>query len=108
MINSRDKGARFERSIANYLTENGFTARRGCQFKGTPDSPDVICDNFPMQIECKNVQNLNIHKALDKALLDAEGPACVIHKKNNSKTLITMELDQFMTFIKHKNTTTNE
>ena len=42
-INSRAKGARYERELARYLDENGFPARRGQQFAGGSDSPDVVC-----------------------------------------------------------------
>ena len=30
-INSRDKGARYERKIAQMLREHGYEAERGCQ-----------------------------------------------------------------------------
>ena len=49
-INSRAKGARYERELARYFEENGFPARRGQQFAGGSDSPDVVCDEFPFHI----------------------------------------------------------
>jgi len=41
-INSRQKGARGERAWAAYLRSLGFDARRGQQFSGSKDSPDVV------------------------------------------------------------------
>ena len=53
-MNQRRKGATAEREIANllhgkWLTVDGttVTARRGQQFSGSPDSPDVV-HNIPM------------------------------------------------------------
>ena len=47
-INSRAKGCRGEREVAALLRANGFpSARRGQQFRGTADSPDVVCDELP-------------------------------------------------------------
>ena len=69
MINSRDKGARFERQVAEYLREKGYTARRGQQFSGSPDSPDVV-SNFPFHIEAKAVEKLNLDKAFQQAVDD--------------------------------------
>ena len=47
-VNSCAKGKRGEREVAALLRANGFPfARRGQQFKGTADSPDVVCDELP-------------------------------------------------------------
>jgi Holliday junction resolvase len=46
-VNSRQKGARGERQWAKELNAMGFNsdepARRGQQFSGSKDSPDVVC-----------------------------------------------------------------
>ena len=95
-INSKQKGARFEREIAEHLREKGFEARRGIQFRGGEDSPDVI-SNFPLHIEAKHVEKLNLANALEQSRTDANGnPYCVIHRKNRGKTYITLELDQLI------------
>ena len=39
---SRDKGKAGERELASKLREYGYDARRGVQFHGGPDSPDVV------------------------------------------------------------------
>lgn len=46
-INSRQKGKCGELDACKFLREIGFTARRGQQFRGGSDSPDVIVDELP-------------------------------------------------------------
>ena len=41
-MNSKDKGKRGERMAAAKFREHGFDARRGVQYSGGPDSPDVV------------------------------------------------------------------
>lgn len=99
-INSRQKGAAGERELANLLTKSGFVARRGQQFSGSPDSPDVVCESIKelgFLIECKRVQALNIHKAMTKAEDDAgDLDAVVMHRKNGEEWLATVRLDVFL------------
>lgn len=102
-INSRQKGARGERELAHFLTAHGYPARRGQQFSGSPDSPDVVCKSLSrFQIECKLVEALNIHKAIAQARGDC-GPdqtPVVMHKKNRTEWLVTMPLEDFMDILK--------
>ena len=67
-MNSRAKGARGERQWRDELREAGFAARRGQQFSGSPESPDVICDDlWFIHFEVKCVERLNIEDAMDQA-----------------------------------------
>lgn len=102
-INSKQKGARFERTLAKKLREYGYgDARRTAQYCGnTGDASDVV--GLPhIHIEAKHVERLNIYDAMAQAKRDAEAgggeklPA-VFHKKNNCNILVTVELDTFMT-----------
>lgn len=105
MINSRAKGARYERMVAQFLREHGYEARRGCQFSGSADSPDVVSD-FPCHIEAKFVERLNIVDAYKQSERDSgDKPPCVIHKKKQQKFhLITLNLEDFINLIQtHKN-----
>lgn len=96
-INSRDKGARFERKLANILKEYGYDTKRGQQFCGLNGNADVVgIDN--LHIEAKHVETLNIFKALEQSRRDArenEMPV-VIHTKNRQPILVTLDLDNFM------------
>lgn len=97
-INSRAKGARAERNLASKLRDLGYDgARRGQQFSGANGDADV--EGLPgIHIEAKHVEKLNIHEALAQSERDArpgEKPV-VMHKKNNTKWLVTMTLDEWI------------
>jgi len=55
---SRAKGARGEREFRDLLREHGFEARRGQQFAGGPDSPDVVTD-LPCHVEVKRTETFS-------------------------------------------------
>ena len=96
-MNSRDKGKRGERQWRDELRENGYPARRGQQFSGSPDSPDVICDGLPWaHFEVKLVEHLNLSAAMAQARKDAGGKAAfVAHRKNYWPWVVTMEAERF-------------
>ena len=95
-INSKRKGARCEREFASLLREHGFDARRGQQFSGSPDSPDVIAPDFPYHVEVKCVQKLNLTDACCQAEGDCGGkPWIVAHRRNHAPWLITMKAETF-------------
>lgn len=96
-MNSRAKGAAGERELARKLREYGFNTRRGQQYSGANGDADVI-GLTGIHIECKRMERLNIHDAMDQAKRDArenEFPA-VFHRKNNCDWLVTMPLDAWM------------
>lgn len=97
-VNSRQKGARFERTLAAKLREYGYECRRGQQYSGANGDADVI--GLPgLHIEAKAVERLNLYDAMAQSKHDArqqEIPV-VMHKKNNCKILVTLELGDFMT-----------
>ncbi len=101
MVNSRQKGARFERTLAAKLREHGYDCRRGQQYSGANGDADVV--GLPgLHIEAKAVERLNLYDAMAQAKRDArpgEIPA-VMHKKNNHSILVTVELSDFMTIYK--------
>lgn len=92
-INSCAKGKRAERAWAQWVRLNlRANARRGQQFAGGPDSPDIVCTDLPgMHCEVKAVEKLNLENAMRRAVLDA-GPKIpyVAHKKNRGEWLITL------------------
>jgi Holliday junction resolvase len=102
MVNSRAKGARAERELANKLKEHGFTARRGQQFCGANGDADVVCAELASyHIECKMVQNLNVDKAIDQATRDCgDKTPVVIHRKNNRPWLVTLYLEDWLKLVK--------
>lgn len=99
-MNSKQKGKRGELELVHYLKDRGYTARRGQQFCGTPDSPDIITNIDNIHWECKRVEHLNINKAYNQAVSDAGDKMPVVaSKKNNAKWLVTMSLDDFLQYV---------
>lgn len=102
MKNSREKGAKGERELANKLKEYGYKARRGQQYSGI-EGDDVV--GLPgIHIECKRVEKLNLYDAIDQSKQDSmcedlpydyDLPA-VFHRRNNKEWLVTMPLKYWM------------
>ncbi len=102
MINSRQKGKRGERMWRDELRAQGFTARRGQQYAGGIESPDVVCEELKnLHMECKFVQNLNLDKACEQAEKDSRGKRYIVaHKKNNKPWRVTMSSDTFFALLR--------
>jgi hypothetical protein len=101
-MNSRNKGKVGEREFASLLREHGYDARRGQQFSGGADSPDVVSDALAwLHFEIKRVQNLNLADACAQAEGDAGGkPWVVAHRRNHAPWLITMRAEFFFELIR--------
>lgn len=103
-LNSRDKGQRGELELARYLQERGHTgARRGQQFKGGIDAPDV-CGLPGFHIECKRVEERasgSVYGWLEQAERDADGKAVpiVVHRRNRKPWVVILTLEDFLTII---------
>ncbi len=97
-VNSKQKGARFERHLASKLKEYGYDCRRGQQYCGANGDADIV--GLPgIHIEAKHQEKMSLYNWMSQAEADArdgEMPA-VFHKKNNCEVLVTMPLDVFMT-----------
>jgi len=101
-INSRAKGCRGERLWRDVLREEGFTARRGQQFSGGTESPDVICDELKsLHMEVKFVERLNLEQACEQADRDrGVKPYIIAHKKSRSGWKVTMEAEFFFQLLR--------
>jgi hypothetical protein len=118
-MNSREKGKRGERLWRDELRAAGFNARRGQQFSGSADSPDVICAELGwIHFEVKCVERLNIEEAMEQARIDCHlSPALspyggegeghsikkvpvVAHKRSRRPWLVTMEAEVFFQLVK--------
>lgn len=100
-VNSKQKGARFERQLASRFREQGYDdARRTAQFCGnTGDASDVV--GLPgIHVEAKHQETMRLYDWMAQAKRDAAAggkgalPA-VFHKKNNAPILVTMELEDW-------------
>jgi len=102
-MNSNKKGKVGEREWAEMLRSFGYDARRGQQFSGSPDSPDVVSQELNwLHFEVKRCETLNISKAMAQACTDCGGKMPVVaHRKNGEKWLVTMDADTFGWFLRH-------
>ncbi len=102
-MNSRAKGARGERAFRDLLRAEGYEARRGQQFSGSPDSPDVVCPDLDWaHWEVKHVEKLNIIDAMIQAIRDAGDNKIpiVAHKRNHGEWLSTMRTSDLFKLIR--------
>ena len=97
-VNSKAKGARFERTLASRLREYGYDCRRGQQYCGANGDADVV--GLPgLHIEAKHQEAMRLYEWMSQAKRDSEGTGrlpAVFHKKNNAAILVTMEFEDFM------------
>ena len=101
-MNSRNKGKVGELEFAALLRAEGFDARRGQQFTGGADSPDVVSEALAwLHFEIKRVQALNLADACAQAEGDCAGkPWVVAHRRNHAPWLITMRAETFFQFLR--------
>ena len=99
-VNSKQKGARFERQLASRFRELGYDARRTAQYCGnTGDASDVV--GLPgIHVEAKHQERMSLYEWMAQAKRDAKAggkgflPA-VFHKKNNAEILVTMTFEDW-------------
>lgn len=100
-VNSKQKGARFERLLASRFRDYGYDARRTAQYCGnTGDASDVV--GLPgIHIEAKHQERMQLYEWMAQAQRDAMANGgdvfpVVFHKKNNADILVTMTFDDWM------------
>jgi hypothetical protein len=95
MTNSRAKGARGEREAARAVAQTlKCTARRGQQFSGSPDSPDIKTSIPGIHFEVKRTERGNVHQWMAQAVGDAGAQVpVVLHRKNNEPWLLIVRLE---------------
>lgn len=109
--NQRQKGARGERELRDQFREAGFLkAHRGVQFCGLQGNADVVVPELPgLYFESKLCQNTSIHAWLSKAESEAQERLPVVcWKKNHSRWLAFLYLDDFLEIIQHSDLVKSE
>jgi len=99
---SRQKGKRGEREAAAELGAIlGVDARRGVQYQGGPDSPDVVLDGVPIHVEAKRTERLSLWAAVEQAKTDAPAGSVPIvwHKPNRRGSVIIVETARLAEFV---------
>ncbi len=98
-MNSREKGCRGEREAAATLNAVLGTAfRRGVQYAGGPESPDITGALPGVHFEVKRVERLNVNKAMSQAIRDSNPdqiPA-VMHRTNRNPWLVTLHAENLI------------
>lgn len=104
MTNSNLKGKLGERQWRDKLRDHGFLqARRGQQFSGGEDSPDVVCPELPLiHFEVKRTEKLSIYDAMSQAKRDAGDYKLpvVAHRRNSQDWLVIMDANDWLNLIK--------
>lgn len=100
-MNSRDKGKRGELLWRDVLRGFGWAAaRRGQQFSGGGDSPDVVGGPGRIHWEVKFVERLNIREAMRQAIRDSvDKIPAVAHKTSREDWLVTLGAKDFLKII---------
>ena len=101
-VNSKQKGARFERELSKIFQSYGYeNARRTAQYCGnTGDASDVI--GLPgIHVEAKMQERMRLYEWIAQAENDAgnkrvEPLPSVFHKQSRKEILVTMRLDDWM------------
>ena len=93
-INSRSKGCRGEREAAAELSRLfGVEARRGRQYCGSPEAPDIKTELDGIHFEVKRCERLRLYEAVNQAVEDAGGNIpVVLHKANRREWLAIIRL----------------
>ena len=109
-MNSRAKGCRGEREWRDQLREVGFTARRGQQFHGGGESPDVVCPSLPtIHFEVKRVEAGNPYNWHDQASADAGDKIPVVaHKRNGRSWLCILSAENFLEILRRSDLVATE
>lgn len=94
-LRSRNKGKRGEREAAAEIARLfRVDARRGRQFSGSDESPDIRTSIPRVHFEVKRVESLRINAALDQAISDAGANIPVVfHKQNHRPWVAIVRLD---------------
>lgn len=102
-INSKKKGGRGEREFSEFLRQRGFEARRGVQYQGSPDSPDIVHNIEGIHIEVKRVESLSLYPSLDQAIKDCGDDVPVVaYRKSNHDWVTILKADDFCDLVKDK------
>ena len=95
-MNSRDKGKRGEREFASLLREHGFDARRGQQFAGGADSPDVVSEILDwLHFEVKRCERVDLRSWCAQAEGDSGGKYWAVELRWNNGPWLTVILSEF-------------
>ena len=104
---SRSKGARGEREFRDLLISMGVPARRGQQYAGGLDSPDVVTDlDAVAHFEVKRTERLDLRSSMAQAIHDTGSAiGChpmpiVVQRGSHQEWLAIMRAEDCITMLK--------
>lgn len=98
-INSKSKGARFERELAKALSGKGYPSRRTAQYCGSSGEAADVVGLDGIHIEAKHQERMQLYSWMEQAVRDSAGSGnlpAVFHRQNGKPILVTMLLDDWM------------
>lgn len=103
MVNSKRKGNAGEREAAKELRRLGFaSSRRGKQYKGTEDSPDILTGISGTHWEVKRYKEIGlVRRALeqaDKEKADGDIPVGLLRRDGDTRWIVSFYLDDIEMF----------
>ena len=98
---SREKGKRFERTVANLFKDWGYEAHRTAQFRGNTGDAGDVEGILGIHIEAKHQERMSLYDWYEQSERDAraEGKGnlpVVIHKQNDKPVLVTMSFEHWI------------
>lgn len=100
--NGKKKGKRGEQEFADFLKERGYEARRGQQYAGGGDSPDVVGGPDRLHPEVKRVESGNPYNWLAQAKRDAAPGKMpvVFHRRNREGWIAILDADALLALVR--------
>lgn len=97
----RERGKRGERDAAAALSAAlGISARRGVQYQGGEDSPDIATSIAGVHWEVKFVEREQVRSWMAQATDDAgDQVPVVVHRKSRAPWLVTVPLEKLHEFV---------
>lgn len=101
---SKKKGKDGELEVAALCRAHGFPARRGVQYQGTADSPDVI--GLPgIHVEVKRTETFRLYDALEQAMEERKAGdiAAVFHRPSRRPWVVVLDAGDFLALVRAAN-----
>ena len=92
-LKSNNKGKVGEREFSNFIREKwGIESRRGIQYQGSSDSPDIVIGSGSLHCEVKRSETFSLYKALEQAAIDCEGlkTPFVAHRRSRKDWIVVL------------------
>lgn len=103
-LNANAKGKKFERTIANKLTElTGKNWSRNFQFRGNnKGNPDISCDGSILHVECKRQESFSLPRTMDQVFGECgKNIPVIVQKYSGKKAMIMFPFDELVPFVAH-------